>query len=125
MRHGNSQVDMPHPLATDNGSRDFHAAFLADHAVVADPFVLAAEALEVLGGTEDALAEESIRLRTLCAVVDGLRLGHLAAGPAKDVLGAGDGQGDCVEGIGCAGDESHTRRGEELEDERKERRRRT
>ena len=115
MRDRYCEVDVTHPLAADDGARDFDAAFLADDAVVTDSLIFAAEALEVLGGTENTLAEESVRLRTLRAVVDGFRLGHLAAGPAEDILGAGDGQCDGIERIGCAGNERHTVRKEGID----------
>ncbi len=109
MRDRHGQVDVTHALAADDGTRHFHAAFLADDAAVADALVLAAETLEVLGRTEDALAEKPIRLGALGAVVDSLRLGNLAAGPADHVFRAGDAERDGVKGIGGAGGESHTR----------------
>src|SRR5271168_4768563 len=46
--------------------------------------VLAAEALPVGYGAEDAGAEQAIPLRLEGAVVDGLRLGDLAVRPAPD-----------------------------------------
>src|SRR5439155_3378910 len=77
VRDRRGQVDVAHPLAADLRARDLHAAALADDALVADPLVLAAVALPVLRGTEDALAEEPVLLGLERAVVDGLRLGDL------------------------------------------------
>ena len=57
------QVDMAHALAAHLGPGDLDAAALADDALVADALVLAAVAFPVLGGTEDALAEEPVLLR--------------------------------------------------------------
>src|SRR5213075_3541501 len=91
------QVHVAHPLAADLGARDLHAAALADDALVADPLVLAAVALPVLGRTEDPLAEEPILLGLERAVVDGLRLGYLAGGPAADLLRAREPDADGVE----------------------------
>ncbi len=98
-RHG--QVDVAHALAADDAARDFHAALLAHDTLIADAFVLAAETLEVLGGSENALAEEAVRFGALGAVVHGFGLGHFAAAPSEDVVGAGDRQRDRVEGVGC------------------------
>src|ERR671932_88529 len=91
------EVDVAHPLTSDLGPRDLDAAALADDALVADALVLAAVALPVLGGTEDALAEESVLLGLQRPVVDGLRLGYLAARPGPDLLGRGESDADGVE----------------------------
>src|SRR5438067_796299 len=76
---------------------DSHAAALADDALVADALVLAAVALPVLGGTEDALAEQAVLLRLQRPVVDRLRLGDLAGAPGADLLGGGEADLDGVE----------------------------
>src|SRR5690606_20739649 len=74
-----------------------HAAALADDALEAHPLVLAAVALPVLGGTEDLLAEEPVLLRLERAVVDGLRLLHLAVGPHADGVRGGQADPELVE----------------------------
>src|SRR5262249_13332491 len=78
VRDGSGEVDVPHALAAHLLARHFDAAALADDALAADSLVLAAVALPVLRGTEDALAEETVTLRLERAVVDRLGLGHLA-----------------------------------------------
>src|SRR5205814_7892383 len=75
---GARQLDMTHALAADLGARDLHAALVADDALVPDSLVLAAVALPVLGGTEDALVEEAVLLRLERAVVDRFGLRDLA-----------------------------------------------
>src|SRR5262249_43127993 len=70
--------------------RDLDAATVADDALVLDALVLAAEALPVPLGTEDALAEETVLLRAVRAVVDGLRLLDLAVAPRPDVGRGGE-----------------------------------
>src|SRR4029078_12127938 len=60
---GARQLDVAHALATDLRARDLDAALVADDSLVADPLVLAAVALPVLRGTEDALVEQTILLR--------------------------------------------------------------
>ena len=91
------KLDVAHPLATDLRARDLHAALVADDALVADPLVLAAGALPVLGGTENALAEQAVALRLERAVVDRLRLRHFAARPGLNQLWRGERDADRVE----------------------------
>ena len=91
------QLDVAHALAPDLRARDLDAALVADGAGVADPLVLAAVALPVLGRTEDALAEETAVLRLERAVVDRLRLGDLAVRPRPDRLRRGQADADRVE----------------------------
>src|SRR5262249_27750997 len=86
VRHGRREVDVAHALTAHLLARDLDAAALTDDALVADSLVLAAVALPVFRGTEDALAEETVALRLERAVVDGLRLGHLARGPVSNLL---------------------------------------
>ncbi len=94
---GRRQVDVAHALATDLGARHFHAAALADDALVADALVLTAVALPVLGGTEDALAEQPVLLGLERPVVDRLRLRDLARAPGADLLGGREADLDGVE----------------------------
>ena len=91
------QLDVAHALAADLGARDLDAALVADDALVADALVLAAVALPVLGGTEDALVEEAVLLRLERAVVDRLGLGDLALRPLADLVRAGERDPDRVE----------------------------
>ena len=77
---------MPHPLPTHLSPGYFDTAFITDDSLVAYPLVLAAIALEILGWSEDSLAEQAVPLRLQGAVVDGLRLGHFTVGPAPDLL---------------------------------------
>ena len=94
---GAGQLDVAHPLATHLGAGDLDAALVADDALVADALVLAAVALPVPRGAEDALVEEAVLLRTEGAVVDGLGLGHLTLGPVPDLLRRGERDADGVE----------------------------
>ena len=96
VRDRRGQVDVPHALAAHAAVRDHHAALVADDALVLDALVLAAAALPVLLGTEDALAEQAVPLRAVGAVVDRLRLLDLAVGPGPDVLRRGQADGDAA-----------------------------
>ncbi len=84
--HGGGQLNVAHALPADLGLGDLHAAAVADLALVADLLILAAVALPVLGRSEDPLAEQAVPLGLQGAVVDGLRLFHLAIGPVPDLL---------------------------------------
>src|SRR4029078_7359072 len=82
------ELDVAHALAADLRASDLDAALVADDALVPDPLVLAAVALPVLGGTEDALVEQAVLLRLERAVVDGLGLRDLALRPLADLIRA-------------------------------------
>ena len=91
------EVDVAHALAAHLLARHFDAAALADDALVADSLVLAAVALPVLRGTEDALAEEAVTLGLERAVVDRLGLGDLAGRPVANLLRRREADSDRVE----------------------------
>ena len=97
MRDRPGELDVAHALAAHLGERDFDAALLADHAAVLEALVLAAQALVVLDRAEDLGAEEAVALRLEGAVVDGLRLLHLAVRPRADLLGRSEPDADGVE----------------------------
>ena len=78
MRNRSGQLNVAHALAAHLGTGDFHAAAVADLALVADALILAAMALPVLLRPENALAEQAVALRLQGAVVDGFRLLDLA-----------------------------------------------
>ena len=65
---------MTHTLTPDLALGDLDAAAVADLALVADLLILTAVALPVLGGSEDALAEQTVAFGLEGTVVDGLRL---------------------------------------------------
>src|SRR6185436_13102540 len=73
-------------LAPDLRLDDLDAALLADHAAVLHALVLAAVALVVLHRPKDLGAEQAVPLRLEGAVVDRLRLLHLAVGPLADLV---------------------------------------
>ena len=106
MRDRRGQLDMAHAVAAHLLHGDFDAAFLADDALVLHALVLAAQALVVLHGTEDAGAEQPVTLRLEGAVVDRFRLLDLAVRPAQDLIRARERNADPVEGrnlLGLAG----------------------
>src|SRR5699024_7844063 len=93
------ELDVAHALAAHLGAGHLDTAALADDALEADALVLAARALPVTGGTEDALAEEPVLLRLQGAVVDGLRLLDLTVRPTADVVGRGQADAQFIKEI--------------------------
>src|ERR1700733_4221609 len=84
MRAGRRQLDVPQAFAANLGKRNFHAALVADHSAMFHALVLAAQALPIGHGAEDAGAEQAVPLRLERAVVDGLGLGDFSVRPAPD-----------------------------------------
>ena len=77
MCHRHHQFDMSGTLTTHLLLCYLYTTTVADNAFIADTLVLTAGTLEILRRTEDALAEETVALRLVRTVVDGLRLGNL------------------------------------------------
>ena len=86
VRDRRGQLDVAHPLPPHLAARHLDAALVADDPLVAHPLVLPAGALEILLRAEDLLAEEPVFLGLQGAVVDRLRLQHLAERPVADLL---------------------------------------
>ena len=91
------EVDMPYPFAAYFFLGYFHATTVADDAFIANALVLAAMALVVLGGTEDAFAEQAVALGLVGSVVDGFGLQHFAVGVGLNLFGRGQSDGDLRE----------------------------
>ncbi len=81
-----NELNVTHALTANDAAGDFHTAFVADNALVADAFVLTAVTFVILFRTEDLFIEKTVLLRTLGAVVDGLRLRDLALAPRENAL---------------------------------------
>src|SRR6266545_1326464 len=90
--------DVAEPLAPHLRLDHLHAALLAHHPAVLHALVLAAVALVVLHGAEDLRAEQPVALRLERAVVDRLRLLHLAVRPLADLVRARERDADGGEG---------------------------
>ena len=74
-------------LATNLLFGNLYATTITDNALITDTLVLAAMALVVLGGTENALTEQAVALGLIGTIVDGLGLEHLAIGVLENLLG--------------------------------------
>ena len=84
VRAGARQFDVAQAFAAHARQRDFDAALIADHAAMLHALVLAAQAFPIGDRSENAGAEQSVALRLEGPVIDGLRLGDFAMGPAPD-----------------------------------------
>src|SRR5256885_15842725 len=81
VRNRPRQFDVAHPLAANARQRDFHAATIADHALVLDPLVFSARAFPVPGRPENSLAKQTALLGLEGPVVDRLRILDFALAP--------------------------------------------
>ena len=77
---------MAHPFPSHPGMGNLYPASVAYYPFMFYPFILAAEALPVPFWPKNLLAEETVLLRPVGTVVDGLRLLHLSVRPTTDVL---------------------------------------
>ena len=84
-------------VAAHLGLGDLNAAFVANDAPVLHTLVLAAQAFPIGDRTEDLGAEQPVALRLKGAIVDRLRLRHLAVLPRHDLLRRRETDPDCVE----------------------------
>ena len=89
MRHGCSELDVTHTLATNLLSGYLDTALLTDLALEADSLILTAKTFPVLRRAKDALAEETVALGFESTVVYSLGLGDLTVRPRTDHLGRG------------------------------------
>ena len=97
--HRSGQLDVAHTLTADLGLGHLDAAAVADLALITDALILAAVALPVLGRSKNALAVQTVALRLQGAVVDGLRLLHLAIAPVADLVRRGKADFDRIEDV--------------------------
>ena len=74
---------MTHSFSSDLLLSNLDAALFADLAFVTDSLILSAEALPVLCGTEDSLAEKTVSFCLECAVVDRFGLFYFTVRPAS------------------------------------------
>ena len=72
---------MSHPVAANLGTGHFNAALVADDSLVADPLIFSAMTLPVFDGAKDSFAEQSVRFRLQCSVIDGFRLFYFPIRP--------------------------------------------
>src|ERR1700730_1645802 len=96
MRARAGKINMAQAFATHFCLRNFYPALIADHATVLHAFVFSAEALPIGYRTKDARTEKSIALRLKRAVVNRLRLCHLAMRPLPDFVRRSQRDSNCL-----------------------------
>ncbi len=101
MGDGNHELDVTHPFATHLAFGDFHATSITNLAFIANSLVLPAVALPVFGRSENLLAKETVALRFIGAVVDGLRLEDLAMRLVDNRVGRRQAYGDFLDFFSC------------------------
>ena len=84
MSHRNSEFDVSHTLTAHFLLCYLDTATVADNALITNAFIFATVAFPVACGTENALAEQTVALRLVGAVVDSLGLGDFAVGASLD-----------------------------------------
>ncbi len=97
-----SEHDVTHALAADALLRHFHAATVANDALVANALVFTTCAFPVPDRTKDLFAEQTILLRAEGTVVDRLRLGNLTMRAIENVIRRGNADRDLL--IAALGD---------------------
>ena len=81
MRNRHRQFDVAHALAANPRQRHFHAATIADDALVLDPLVFSARAFPIARRAENSFAEKAALFRLEGTVIDCLRIFDLALAP--------------------------------------------
>ena len=95
--NGDDQLDVAGTFAAHFLFSHFDTASVTDDAFVTDAFVFAAVALIVFCRAENALAEKTVTLGLIGAVVDSLGLQHLTIRIFQDFLGRGQSDGNLRE----------------------------
>ena len=93
MGNRHHQLDVSAALAANLLLCHFHSTAVADDTLIADALVLSAMALIVLGGTENALAEETVALGLVGTVVDGLWFQDLTIRVLQNLFGRSQANG--------------------------------
>ena len=99
MGDGHDEFDVAHAFASHFLFGNFYTTSVADNALVADAFVFSAMAFVVFDRTKNALAEETVALGLVCAVVYCLGFENLTARLFENLLGRSKPDGDFREGI--------------------------
>ena len=98
-RHG--QFDMAHAFATHARQRHFHAATIADDALVFDALVFSAGTFPIARRSKNAFAEKAALLRLEGAVIDRLRIFDFAFAPGAHRVARGDADRDLLKTNGA------------------------
>jgi hypothetical protein len=95
MCHGRGKAYMSHPLATNLRQRHFYAALIADNTAVTLCLVFATETFPISRRSENLLAEQSIRFRFKCSIVNCFRFLHFAFRPSENFFRRSEADAEC------------------------------
>ena len=87
MGNWDNQLDVSHTLTANLLFSNSNTASFAHDTFVTDSLVLSAVAFVVLNRAEDALAEQTVALGLIGAVVDGFRFQHFTARHLENLIG--------------------------------------
>src|SRR5581483_5729955 len=91
------QGNVAHALAADNRTCHQLAVLIDGSFARADALIFCVVRIDVLDRSKYTFTEQTVTLRLLGPIVDGLGFGHLTVAPLQNVGGAGDGKTHCVE----------------------------
>ena len=94
MCYWHNQFDMTTTLSTNLLLCYLNTTTVADNTLITDTLIFSTGTLIVFGRTEDALAEQTVALGLIGAVVDGLWFGHLTITTLKDLFGRSKSDGN-------------------------------
>ena len=92
---------MTHAFAANTRQGDFHAASVADHALMLDALVFSARTFPVPGRTKNAFAEKPALFRLKRAVIDCLGIFDFAFAPRTHRVAGGNTDGDLIKTHGA------------------------
>ena len=87
MRNGSCKLDVAHSLAANLAASNLNSASFADFALKTNSLVFSAVALPVFLRAENSLAEKTVFLGLLAAVVYSFGARNLAVRPRSNLLG--------------------------------------
>ena len=96
VRNRHRQLDMAHAFATHARQRNFHAATIANHALVLDAFVFSARTFPIARRTENSFAKQAALFRFERPVIDRLRVFDFAFAPRTHRVGRRDTDRDLI-----------------------------
>src|ERR1035437_6441389 len=86
MNNRNHQIDMSHAFSANFFLSYFHSATVANDSFIANTLVFSAVAFPILYRTEDTLAEQTITLVLVSAIVNCFRLCYFTVTPLQDLF---------------------------------------
>ena len=105
MGHGGGQVNVPHAFPPDFANGDFGATLFTNDPFVFHAFVLAAQTFIIFNRAENTGTEQTLFFGLVGSIINRLGFFDLTERPRPNLLWAGNGDADLIEGLGvfCGG----------------------